>query len=337
MAGFWGGFALGFLDSTNEGIEKRKNAAQEYLDKSMATALKYSQSSRGQNKELEEQARQSLGKLRGAGVPDDVIKSISGQNPDELDNFYSQIADMQAKGVKMTPEIYRGLIKVSKEQGTNPTELIRNNKEPLANNMKADPEGFDLDSVGGIWSTLMGYNAMERANAKLENTQMGDKTAADWIRGGEEDTPTFDTGAVLDYEKAGDLVKEANAKDTSLKPDDLVELRKEHTKIADGIMEDWKSKAIKSGKADMIRNPELRKMAEDAATKQLETMGYSSEDINKAISSTDMPTESPEQPSDGDESSLLSPPSPIESRPVGERRKSPRDGKIRTWDGSKWI
>jgi hypothetical protein len=151
------------------------------------------------------------------GVPKATVMAIANQNPDDLETFYDLAQKAKAQGVPLdNPEIYEGLIQIDGEfnpGNENVTSLLGRIFDPLAANAKADPEGWDFDPKGTIWSTMLGYNAMDRARAKLGNTEvMPGVSAADVLASSEDNAyshPLGDATVTLNAGRMGDLTREA--------------------------------------------------------------------------------------------------------------------------------
>lgn len=202
------GFLTGMIGGLGENVKNRKDEAREYFNKQMELASRYALKTNEETKAKMAQSRELINKLKGQGVPSDVIKGIANQNPEDLSMFYDTIADMQVRGVKMNEDVYRNLLKVSNEQGEPTASFVGKMKDPLITNAKADPEAFDADPEGSIWATMLGHNAMAKANKQLENTMLGDFSAAELIRNaGSPDE--YDAGAAFNFELAGNLDREA--------------------------------------------------------------------------------------------------------------------------------
>lgn len=174
MSGF-DAFMAGFLGQTANNISERKQEAKDYYDRKMELAWEKAHTFRTQNLEKMNGALQIANQMKQIGVPDDIVMAIANQNPDDLSTFYDTIQDMQMKGVQFTEQTYRDMLQVDSEfnpGNENITSLIQKIYQPLIANATADPESFEFDPKGTIWATMMGYNAMDRANQKLAETEV---------------------------------------------------------------------------------------------------------------------------------------------------------------------
>lgn len=339
MTSFGEGFAVGFLRQATEDIDKRKSAAQEYFQKSMETAMKYSQGSGNSDlKKSAQSAKASIAKLKGAGVPDTVINQIAGRDPKELEEYYSIVSELQADGSKIPPETFEGIFQVSKEQKENPLELTRRIKEPLAQNIKADPDAFKIDSVSSVWSTMMGYNAMERAQGRLEKTMIGDRSAADWIRSGESED-NYDVGPGIDYNMVGDMTREnaKNNKVDTFTPSEIMSVKRNY----DDQVKEAYDKVLKSAGPDYSRlreDPNTMKAVEIQVRRDMEK--YIPTDIlDQALGGTtnvesEQAPASPESPVEAPSTNPMGLPSPktreaYEALPSGSTYIDP-NGVVRT-------
>lgn len=276
-------FAGGFLTSIDEGMKKRQDDARAYFNKSMELAMRYSTSGGSKYRQQVQAARESVAKLRGAGVPPEIIQSIAGRNPEELAGYYEEISKMQAQGVKMTPEIYQELFAAAQESGEDVTSFTRRIGEPLAANLKADPMSFEADPKGSIFATMMGYNAMENAQRRLERTMIGDRSAADWLRTEGEAPIEYDIGGGLNYETAGDLIRTAEeGTEGPTKPSGLMQISKFYQ---ESVASNYDTLVAGNPTEAMARRPETIQAAKLQAIENLRSMGIKEEDIMRAIGS----------------------------------------------------
>lgn len=220
-----GAFLTGFLKQTNKNINERKDEAREYFNQRMQQAFESARSYKARNKDKLDSSLQVGKQLMAAGVPQDVVMAIANQNPEDLATFQSTIDEMKVKGVEFTPESYRGLVNMDKEFNAgseNLTSLLQKIYTPLMGNIKADPQGWDFDPKGTMWATMMGYNAMERANERLASTEVLPGVSAAEVLGdtGSPNYNPLNSGAVsFNYNEVGNKTREA-AK-TLKGPDDL--------------------------------------------------------------------------------------------------------------------
>jgi hypothetical protein len=142
--------------------------------------------------------------------------SIANQNPDDLPDFLTMINQLQADGVRTDPDFFRSIAKAGGDFKAPDEDLgsfFKRIFEPVRNNAKVDPEGFNRDSHGSIWATLMGDNAMDRAHDRLDTTDVYDGyTAGDLIRGQyntDTSKPYGDSTVTFDYGKLGDAKYDA--------------------------------------------------------------------------------------------------------------------------------
>lgn len=218
MEGFGTGFLTGFMGSTAEHINKRKDTAEEYFQNQMELAQKKALNYNAQNNKKLDAATQVANQMIAVGVPKATVMAIANQNPDDLETFYDTVQKMKMQGVDMSnPEVYDGLIQIDGE--FNPgnesvTSLLKRIYQPLTNNAKADPEGWGFDPKGSIWSTMLGYDAMDRARNRLATTEvLPGVSAMDVLNDPGEDGgyshPLGGTSVTLNASMAGDLTRQA--------------------------------------------------------------------------------------------------------------------------------
>lgn len=328
MSKFTDSLLVGFLNGTAENIDRRTKEADDYFARNMELAQKYAMSSREQHMQNMQASKQVVGQLAGAGVPEDVIRNIASQNPQDLQQFYAEITEMQAKGVKLSemgPDIYRKLITVAKEQGTTPANVLAENGEPLANNMKADPDAFRADPEGSIWSTLLGHNAMQQAQRRLEKTMIGGQSASDIIAsGGISDD--FDTGGGFNYELAGELTREATEERKPPKeknPKYFADIAKSFIDFSSEEIETRRAEIIRSGADPASSESQIKAEAQAIAVQRLLDFGYPMEDIQTSVGTLTSPNVSP-APTAPASSSVLP---PLEQRVEG----------VTTFKGAVWA
>jgi hypothetical protein len=210
------GFFKGFFNKGAQVVGDRKAVAEDFYAKQVAAATQYAY---GKKNKTTGAQTQVLGKLKAAGVPDDVLRSMINQDPDDLERIYDDVTKMQAEGVKeVGPEFWNTLNEAKTEVAPQRkySEFISENREGIVNNYKASGDG-----AGSIWATLMGHNAMERASARLEDTMIGDKSAAEWLSESQQGE-SYEFGADLNYGAVGDALNQPD--DEALDTPELMRL-----------------------------------------------------------------------------------------------------------------
>jgi hypothetical protein len=217
MAGFTDGFLTGFMTDQADQIGKRKSEADEYFQQQMELAHKKASSYNDQYGKKLDSATTVANQMIAIGVPKRTVMAIANQNPDDLQTFYDTVQEMQAKGVDMSnSEVYEGLIQIDGEfnpGNENVTSLLKRIYTPLTANAAADPEGWDFDPKGSIWSTMLGYNAMDRARNKLGQTEVLPGVSAQQVLSQSEDGalphPLGSNAVTLNAPSMGDLTRDA--------------------------------------------------------------------------------------------------------------------------------
>jgi hypothetical protein len=176
---------------------------------------------------------------------------------------------MRVKGVEFTPESYRNLADIDTEFNAgneNLAGLLKKIYTPLAGNVKADPQGWDFDSKGVMWSTMMGYNAMEKAQQRLSSTEVlpGISAAEVLADTGEPNyNPMGQNTVDLNYNTVGDMTREASkrVKGTDpLSPTETTTIRNEFAKAVEA-----ERNKILQADPTMVNNPESEEQAKRAA------------------------------------------------------------------------
>jgi hypothetical protein len=228
MNDFGKGFLTGFMDTTARNIGERKDEARDYFNKRMQLAFDNAAIYKTKGREKMTAGIATAKQLKAMGVPDTVIMAVANQNPDDLGGLAETIQKMQLEGVDTSSEdFWNELVPLSQEFSTNGESvegLLRRIHQPLTNNIKSDPEGFRADPKGGIWATMMGYNAMERANQRLQDTEIVDgMSAADLLAyDGAPNTGVLgDTPVGINSYAVGSNIRDARAALKSANPDPL--------------------------------------------------------------------------------------------------------------------
>lgn len=170
------GFLKGFMNDQADKIGNRKAAAEDFFNKQLGVAqqkaLSYNKEYKGKLDAHTQVAKQ----LMGAGVPERTVMAIINQNPDDLSQFYETVQKMKMDGVDLSnPDAYDAIFEIDSEfnpGNENVTSLLQKMYNPLVNNAKADPEGFNFDPKGTLWATMLGYNAMGNAYDRLKSTEI---------------------------------------------------------------------------------------------------------------------------------------------------------------------
>jgi hypothetical protein len=319
MSGF-DGFMAGFLGQTSKNIGERKDEAHKYFTEKMELAFETAHTLRTQNKPKMDAALQTANQMKAAGVPNDIVMAIANQNPDDLDTFYKTVQDMQLKGVKFNEQTYRDLLKVDGEfnpGNENVTSLLTKIYQPLTANAVADPESFEFDSKGTIWATMMGYNAMERANKKLETTEvLPGMSAADVLAysGGANTGVMGNNSVTLNAEKAGDLIRNSKEEDAP----SATETRAVLTTFDEIAAEERKN-------PDLLDNPDREIIVKQRAAERLRKLmpGMAARPEFADIFGVAPPAETPPPPS-APESPATAPVAPLASGVAAEANTAPQ-------------
>ena len=207
MNGFWGGF----LTTTNKNINDRFDRAEEYYNSQLELA--YTKGIQNQA-ELENRTKSTLAsakQLQAMGMPVDLVKSIASGNPDDIPTIAEQLASLQTKGYKTDDAFFRAWVQSSKDFSDNNEDLgsfFKRIYKPLSRNIEADPEGMKRDPVGGFWSTIMGFNAMDNARRKLDTTEIMDGySASDLLAMDANKVTVGDSPVTLNYNTYGDALR----------------------------------------------------------------------------------------------------------------------------------
>ena len=212
MSSFGAGFAEGFFGVLGERMQKRSEDAEEYFQKQMEMARTVGMKNKKATSQIVSQNVTLAKQLQQMGVPKDLIMAVANQNPDDLTTLYEQVNTIRSKGGQIDETFFKDFIEVGgnfKAPDEDYATFFNRIYSPLASNIEADPEGFNRDRKGGIFATIMGYNAMDLARERLEKTDVvGGMSAADLVQYGDgivpnlgaagEGTVTFNYGKVAE-------------------------------------------------------------------------------------------------------------------------------------------
>jgi hypothetical protein len=218
MSGFEA-FATGFFDTLGEGVTKRKDAANDYFAKQMeragTTGVKALQARRDTLRQVTSVANNL--KVQ-ADMPEDVLRGLVNDGPETLNQAYQIYADSVSNGVKVDEDFWRNIYKFSGD--------VKPDGEPLSaflekavglypsNLQSTKAEGGDPFSA--FVASAFGYNATERANERLSETEVAEGYSATDLNALSEtgfNRPLGDVGVTVDLEEIA--MKEAAAREAA--------------------------------------------------------------------------------------------------------------------------
>jgi hypothetical protein len=264
-------FLTGFMDQTSDNIRKRKDEAQNYFQEQLEIAR-----TRGlaQRDKMNASMNASLGvakQLVQVGVPKDLVMSIANQNPDDLPDFLNMIQGLQAKGLRTDPDFFRGLAKTSgtfKAPDEDMGSFFKRLFEPL-NTSEGSVDNINHDPEGSLWAQMMGYDAMNRAHRRLDNTEIFDgASAGDLIRGQYQTDishPYGDSTVTFDYNKLGDATRQAalaNKVESPLTTQEAIQIQNQFDQIVTQTrIEAGQHLKETGGDEGMINEDDIRRQA----------------------------------------------------------------------------
>lgn len=200
------GFVTGFAGTLAENVLENKKRARDYFDKQVEYARTTGLQNRQRVRQQVEGATAVARQLEQVGVPREVIMAQINQNPDGVESFYEQAEKIRAKaGRDLTPEEWKAIYKVAgdfKAPDEDIATFISRTYDPIAN-AAASPD-FEEDPEGSLISTMMGFNAMDRARRDLAQTEIADGMTADQlIRYGDVTPQRVGGNAVVTVDYAG--------------------------------------------------------------------------------------------------------------------------------------
>jgi len=277
MGDFSAGFWTGFMNTTAEGIGKRQDSAQAYFDQQLQLAHTRGIENKRKMDAAMKQGLTSARQLVQMGVPENMVKAIANQNPDDIPDFAAKIAQLQADGVRTDEAFFKDLIQVNSEFENNEdlNSFFKRIYQPLRRNVQADPEGFNNDQRGTIWATMFGYDAMEQALGRLDRTEVMDGMTAGDLLALDPDQlqqPLGTNPVTLDYGKFGDSTRAARAAlktSTPLSPAGI----KTVMETFEGFVTEATVTAGEAGQTTDLSPEQMLDINRQAAVKTLEMFG----------------------------------------------------------------
>lgn len=227
------GFVQGLANQLSTDINTRRDEARNFFNKQVEMARTTGLQNRRRVRQAVEGNVSVARQLNQMGVPKDIIMAVANQDPESLPTFYEQITRAQAAGIQTDEQFFRDFVEVG-EGFMAPDEdfhtFFTRMYDPVVSNAESNPDSFNEDKRGGIFASMFGLNAMERANEKLGETEIVDgMTAEQLLQYGDEIVPnkisdapvTFNYNTLAERERAtkgGDSlsISEINAINTRL-------------------------------------------------------------------------------------------------------------------------
>lgn len=200
------GFITGLANTLKEGVDQRRQKADEYYEKQLEMART---TGLRNMKEAQGRVHGSIAfanKLTQKGVPKDIIMAVAQSNPDGLGDFEETITKMELdKGGRITEQEYRDLVKIKGEMVGKDKDLVtffKDMHDPFIASTK-DKEMHDYDPRGSILSRMFAVDAMDRADKRLDDKVIaGGKTAAELLQYGDEYLAQPSTSLSVDFDPA---------------------------------------------------------------------------------------------------------------------------------------
>jgi hypothetical protein len=274
MSGFAEGFVTGFANTLTEDITTRNRNAEDYFNKQVELARTIGVENRKKSQAAINEGVTVAKQLQQMGVPKNVIMAIANQNPGDLGNFYTQVAEAASQGVVLDQAFFDDFVKISadfKAPDEDFQTFFTRVYTPIMNTATKDPQAFNNDCKGGLFAAFMGYSAMDNARDRLENTEiMNGMSAADLIAYGDNAIPNRPAGdgtVSYDFGKYGESVRRTKGPD-SLSISEQGRLADDFEKAKDEVRRDLIKKS-----ANETTPEEEAEVARMAAEKLLEIYG----------------------------------------------------------------
>lgn len=199
MGSFGEGFAQGFFNTLSDNMEVRKTEARDYFNKQVDIARTAGVANRNRVNAAVNESVTIARQLEAMGVPKDIIMAQANMDPASLSILYDQVTKMRsASAVPLDEKAYRSVFELSGDYAA-PDEdfatFFSKMFNPIVEATNNDPEGFKSNPKGTIWANAFGFNQMDRARAKLAETEVAPGlTAEQAIAYGDTITPNRPNG-----------------------------------------------------------------------------------------------------------------------------------------------
>lgn len=213
------GFVQGFAGKLSERIDQRRDDAREYYNKQLEMARTTGLKNRQRVRDAVQGNISIARQLEAAGVPKEIIMAQVNSNPNGLGDFAKSVerirADAASNGKSLTPEAWNGIFQVSGTFSAPDEDLstfITKTYDPIST--AVNTEGFADDPEGTLWSSMMGYNAMDKARHRLGTEVVADGlTAEQLLQYGDGYTPSKiggDAVVTVNYDNLVDVTGDDN-------------------------------------------------------------------------------------------------------------------------------
>lgn len=176
------GFLQGFLGRTTEIIGERKDKAENYFDQSVERARTVGQEQLRQRMENQQAMLSVANNLIQSGMPEDIVRAIANDGPGALEQAYQIYAENAAAGTQVDENFWRGVYDFSSEmiQDSDMTleDFLGQVNGLYGSNLSATTQEGG-DPFGAFVASGLGLNAMERAQERLGEYDIGGYSAAD--------------------------------------------------------------------------------------------------------------------------------------------------------------
>lgn len=188
------GFLTGFFNTQSDEMEVRRQEARDYFNKQVEMARTVGVANKRRVDAAVNESVTVARKLEAMGVPKDIIMAQANMDPASLGELYNQVVELSTQSsVPLTEDIYREIYKMSGDFAA-PDEdfntFFTRMFNPIVDASKNDPEGLKNDPKGTIWANAFGFNQMDKARAKLGETEVAPGlTAEEAIQYGDQVVP----------------------------------------------------------------------------------------------------------------------------------------------------
>lgn len=172
MSGFEA-FATGFLGATADNINVRKDRADDYFEKQMERARTTGADALAKRRANLSTLTSTANTLTTQGkMPDDVLRAVVNEGPETLASATKIYETAVANGTTLDEDFWRGVVDVSTEIKTSDESLgdfLGRTVGLFGGNLEASKtDGGGGDPFSAFVASGLGYNAMDKARAKLD-------------------------------------------------------------------------------------------------------------------------------------------------------------------------
>lgn len=197
-------FLTGFLGEMNRGMEEREAQANNYFEKKFEMASTEGRAKLKQMRANHAQAAKITQALVDKGVPSSILSAAINDDPANLETIYKFWETNASKGIEISPEQWEQTFQVIGDvagEEMTPFQVLEEAYTPYSSFVEKEPEAVRRDPPGALFRSLLGFDSLEKAQRKLDTTEMEDgMTISDLLDLNPNDTSSPLGGARINYD-----------------------------------------------------------------------------------------------------------------------------------------